>query len=116
MERLKDVACVAGGVLLLVGLCLMITRREIASYIYLVGAVLFCVAQMLDFYKGESFVLKRLRLQQIIGAILLVVTGVLMLLLHHNEWIVCLMVAVVFELYSAFRIPKEYEKEKSVKK
>jgi hypothetical protein len=35
-----------------------------------------------------------------------------MLTMHRNEWIVCLAVAAVLELYTAFRIPQELEKEK----
>jgi hypothetical protein len=49
--------------------------------------------------------------QQVVDSLLLVVTGVLMFVMHHNEWIVCLTVAVVIELYTAFRIPQEYRKE-----
>ena len=44
---------------------------------------------------------------------LLVFTGVLMLLWHRNEWIACLSIAAVLELYTAFRIPQEEQKEKN---
>jgi hypothetical protein len=39
-------------------------------------------------------------------------TGVMMVMMHHNEWILGLTVAAVLELYTAFRIPQELEKEK----
>ena len=37
--------------------------------------------------------IRRLRRQQLMGAMLLVFTGVLMLLWHRNEWIACLSIA-----------------------
>ena len=37
---------------------------------------------------------------------------VLMFTMKRNEWIVCLSIAAVLELYTAFRIPQELEKEK----
>ena len=36
-----------------------------------------------------------------------------MLLWHRNEWIACLSIAAVLELYTAFRIPQEEQKEKN---
>ena len=31
---------------------------------------------------------------------------------YNNEWILCLTIAAILELYTAFRIPNEMEKEK----
>jgi cytochrome b subunit of formate dehydrogenase len=111
MEKLRKILTVLGGLMLLVGACLMITKWKDAPYIYTIGAVLFGIMQVMDRYTGNSIVLKRLRVQQVVASLLLVVTGVLMFVMHHNEWIVCLTVAVVIELYTAFRIPQEYRKE-----
>ena len=60
---------------------------------------------------GKNIIIRRLRRQQLLGAMLLVLTGVIMLLWKRNEWIVCLTVAAVLELYTAFRIPQEEAKE-----
>ena len=111
MKKLRDILYVAGGIVMILGACLYVTRWSAAPYVYLVGAVLFAAMQITDTYKGSSFVVKRLRRQQIIGAVLLVVAGILMLVLHRNEWMVCLLVAAIFELYTAFRIPKELERD-----
>lgn len=117
-----------GGVLLLVGAMAMITGWDFAPYIYLFGSVMFASAQMSDRYDGDDMILKRLRLQQVLGSILLVITGFLMFsgnyhqqlmfnnsmndtlrtfllsLTAKNSWIVTLCIATLFELYSSFRI------------
>ena len=117
-----------GGVLLLVGAMVMITSWDYAPYIYLLGSVMFASAQMSDRYDGDDMILKRLRLQQVLGSILLVITGFLMFsgnyhqqlmfnnsmndtlrtfllsLTAKNSWIVTLCIATLFELYSSFRI------------
>ena len=48
----------------------------------------------------------------LVGAVLLVFAGVLMFVTRHNEWVLCLTVAAILQLYTAFRIPAELEKEK----
>jgi drug/metabolite transporter (DMT)-like permease len=102
-----------GALLVLVGAMLQITRWELSPYIYTVGAVLFAYVQvMMGRYDGKNLIIRRLRRQQIIGAILLVFAGVLMFTSKRNEWIVCLTIAAVLQLYTAYRIPSELEKDK----
>ena len=66
----------------------------------------------MDRYDGKNLIIRRLRRQQILGAVLLVFTGVLMFVTHNNEWILCLTIAAILELYTAFRIPNELQKDK----
>ena len=101
-----------GAVLLLIGAMLQITRWEISPIIYTIGAVLFAYVQVMSRYDGNNLIVRRLRRQQIIGAVLLVFAGVLMFVTRHNEWVLCLSAAAVIQLYTAFRIPSELEKEK----
>ena len=102
----------AGAVLTLAGAILQITRWEFSPYIYIIGAVLFAYTQVMDGYEGKNLIIRRLRRQQILGAVLLVFAGVLMLVTHNNEWILCLTIAAIFELYTAFRIPNELQKDR----
>lgn len=128
MNKMLNVVMTIGGVLLASGAMLMITGWDLAPYMYLFGSVLFASAQLSDRYDGDDMILKRLRMQQVTGAILLVVTGFLMFsgkyheqlmfndsmnetiraflltLTARNSWIVTLSIATLFELYSAFRI------------
>ena len=96
----------AGAVLLLAGAVLQITRWELAPYLYTLGAVMFGYVQVMgNRYDGRNFIIKRLRRQQIFGAVALVFTGVLMFTMKRNEWIVCLSIAAVlnFIRLSVFR-------------
>ncbi len=115
MSKSYNIISMAGAVLLLAGAVLQITRWELAPYLYTLGAVMFGYVQVMgNRYDGRNFIIKRLRRQQIFGAVALVFTGVLMFTMKRNEWIVCLSIAAVLELYTAFRIPQELEKEKIV--
>lgn len=105
-----QIAYAVGGLLMAAGALLYVTRWAGASWLFIGGALLFGCAQLADKYTGDSFVVRRLRRQQMLASLLLVATGVLMLTLSHNEWVVCLLVAAVIELYTSFRIPHELEK------
>lgn len=112
MKQAYSVIQMAGAVLLLVGAVLQITRWELSPVIYTVGAVMFAYVQVVSRYEGRNLIIRRLRRQQILGAVLLVFAGVLMFVTRHNEWVLCLTVAAILQLYTAFRIPSELEKEK----
>lgn len=101
----------AGAGLLLLGAVLQITRWDFAPFIYTVGAVMFGYVQVMgNRYDGKNFIVKRLRSSNLwchcIGF-----AGVLMFTMNRNEWIVCLSIAAILELYTAFRIPQELDKE-----
>ena len=112
MKKIQQATYIIGGILLLLGAILYITKWVWAPYIYIAGSFMFGAMQMLDRYTGTNIILQRLRRQQIVGAIALMLTGILMLASKQNEWLLCLLIGCIFELYTAFRIPQEYEKEK----
>ena len=94
----------------LTGAAVFITGWFYAPYIYTIGAGLFALAQVNTPVKGKGKTLKRLRVQQIFGALALILTGAFMFTTRGNEWIACL------RDYSAghhFDGPQEEEKEKS---
>ena len=98
---------IIGALLLLGGAALMITGWTLAPYLFCVGALLFAAMQMTDRYEGQDITVKRLRRQQLIGSLMLLVTGVLMFVERHNGWIVTLTIAAVIQLYTAFRMPEK---------
>lgn len=113
MKKSYSYLQILGSLLLLAGAMLQITRWELSPYLYTIGSILFAYVQVMDGYVGKNLIVRRLRRQQILGAVLLVFTGVLMFVTKHNEWILCLTVAAILELYTAFRIPAELDKEKN---
>ena len=114
MKKFGKYITMLGGILLLIGAVMHVGESTISSCLFLIGAILYGYVQVMgDRYEGSNFIIRRLRRQQIFGAMLLVFTGVLMFFSRHNEWIVALTVATVFELYTAYRIPAELKKEES---
>ena len=112
MKKIYNYIYFIGGILLVLGAALYITKWVWAPYMYIVGSFMFGAMQMLDRYTGSNFILRRLRRQQHLGAVVLMLAGILMLVCKQNEWILCLLVGCLLQLYTAFRIPQEYEKEK----
>ena len=111
MKKIQQAIYILGGILLVAGAALYITGWAWVPYMSITGSFMFAAMQMLDRYTGKNLVLRRLRRQQLLGAIALMLAGVLMLACKHNEWILCMLVGCLVELYTAFRIPQEYEKE-----
>lgn len=107
-----------GGILLPLGAVMPLFAPEVASFVFTAGALLFCPLQINDAYEGSNLVIRRLRRQQVLGAMLLLVTAGLMLTQHFgippfrsSEWKVTLLIATVLEVYTIFRIDNEQKKE-----
>ena len=110
MKQLVPALFAVGALMALVGAAVFITRWIYAPYIYTIGAGFVALAQINTPVKGKSKTLKRLRIQQIFGAVALVLTGAFMFSTRGNVWIACLTIAAILELYTAFRIPQEEAK------
>lgn len=118
LNRFQNMIFAAGAVLLLVGAATFPILDEIAFYCYTIGAFCFGAMQLYASYEGTNWVIRRLRRQQILGALCLMLVSVAMAMnlfrfgfAQHNEWIVLLTIGCVLEVYTAFRIPSELEKE-----
>ena len=110
MKQLVPALFAVGALMALVGVAVFITGWVYAPYIYTIGAGFVALAQINTPVRGKSKTLKRLRIQQIFGAIALVLTGAFMFFTRGNDWIACLTIAAILELYTAFRIPQEEAK------
>lgn len=120
--NLKSILLQMGGILLVAGAILPMVPplREWAAVTFSAGALLFGSMQLLDRYDGPNFVIRRLRRQQILGAFALMIAAALLVMktygvgpvpIRGDEWKIALIVAAILELYTAFRIPQEMEKE-----
>lgn len=110
--KIRSILFRIGGVLVLAGAGSFITGWQGAPYLYATGAVLFAIPQLTDKYEGPNVIIRRLRRQQIFGALMLLMTIFFMFTGKHNEWIACLTIAALLELYTSFRLSQEEEKEK----
>ena len=111
MKQLIPAFFTVGAVMVLVGAASYITGWLLSPYIYTVGATLVALAQINSPSKSKSTNVRRLRAQQVLGAMILVGAGALMLFTSGNEWIVALTIGTILELYTSIRIPQEEAKE-----
>lgn len=111
MKKIIPALYAVGAVMALIGAAVYITGWIYAPYVYTIGATLFALAQINSPYQGENKNIKRLRRQQILGALFLVAAGAFMFFTNKNEWVAVLTIGAVIELYTSFRIPQEERKE-----
>ena len=120
LTPLQNILYMAGGILLLIGAALPLFPLPmwVAVGVYSLGAILFVWMQVLASYEGSSFVVRRLRHQQLIGAAMLIVAAVMMAgewqrwqYCRHGEWKVALCIGAILQLYVAFRISSELDKK-----
>lgn len=134
-NRLIEAFMVTGGLMLLAGAASYITGWTYSPYFYLVGSLLFASGQLADRYEGDDPIVKRLRFQQVLGALFLLLTAALMFsgplhdrlladmgeggkmrsfllaMTRKNNWILTLSIGAIFELYPAFRMDR-FSKER----
>lgn len=118
LNKWQAVIQAIGALLVLVGSVVYITQWKGAFYLFSIGVVCFTFMQWMAGYEGCNLVVRRLRRQQLLGALCMVLSAIAMGMqtfqigyAQSNEWIVCLTIAAVLELYTAFRIPAELDKE-----
>ena len=107
LSHLQSLAFTLGGLLLLAGALLPMvpTLSHYGPYVFSAGALLFGTLQLVQRYDGRSVTVRRLRRQQMLAA------ESRLLPLRGGEWKITLAVAAVLELYTAFRLPAELDKE-----
>ena len=85
MKQLVPALFGVGAVMALTGAAVFITGWIYAPYIYTIGAGFIALAQVNTPVKGKSKTLKRLRVQQIFGALALILTGAFMFTTRGND-------------------------------
>lgn len=104
-------------------------RQQAVCWVFLVGAVLFSVMQMMQAYEGTELAIKRLKHIQSLADVLFVVAGILMVDTAwgffrplfsdvytyfnyvYNKWVVVLLIAAVVEVYTMHRLDHELSKK-----
>lgn len=87
--------------------------------IFALGTVCYASMQILMSYEGQNIIIRRLRRQQILSDVLLLVTAILLIMntwhvgpIKGDLWKLTLTIAAVMQLYTAFRIPQELKRDK----
>ena len=109
-------------------------HREVACWVFLVGAVVFAVIQSMQIYEGNNTTIRRLKKILNVADLFFVLAAILMVdTCHHfllplfrnggsdgyytyieyvyNKWVVLLLVAAILEVYATFRISNEMGRE-----
>lgn len=100
--------------------------RDVAPYVFAVGALAYVAMQVQQSYEGDNFTISRLRRIMLISDVLLIGVAALMFADHgnpfgldhltwlkyvHNNWLVVLLIAAVLQLYTVYRIDMEIQRE-----
>ena len=108
-----------GALLMLGGAAVFLLMPVWAAILYSAGVLLYAPLRMLQRYDGQNFVIRRLRRQQLLGQLAFLCAACCMIMqafnfgfARRNEWVVCLVIGCILELYTTFRIPAELKKEK----
>lgn len=124
LNSLQNLVFRTGAVAFVAGLGLHLFMPFAGMVIYVLGMLAFVSMQFLARYEGNDLVLMRLRRQQLVSDVFFVLSGVIMMMqelkmgpmeLRRNQWTVVLVAGCVLQLYTAFRIPSELEKQHRAK-
>lgn len=131
LNKLQSLIFLTGGAMMVVGAgCFaLMWQQKIACWIYLAGALMFGVMQMMQEYQGNNFTVKRLKRIMSLADIFFILSGFLMVdrvyrflqsafdnyLTYYNtiynKWVVLLLIAAILEMYTMHRIEHELSKE-----
>ena len=120
---------IAGETLVVIGAAAWMPMRDVGSWLFVAGVVLFAVGRFLQapFYLKYSerdpreLTLRRLYNQRVIGMVALILSATLMFMptgfyygvyLGTTSWLVLFMIFVVVEVYTVFRISAVNKEEK----
>ncbi len=127
-ERILVGVSNVGETLVVIGAVIWITGWHLAEYLFVAGTLLFAVGRFLERHpQNSNITLKRLYIQRIIG-ILFLIAAMLLMTFHSqvngfsisdyqvrstaSAWLLPFTIFAVIEVYTAFRIPSEQNKER----
>ncbi|MGI6243511.1 MAG: hypothetical protein ACOYJK_08280 [Prevotella sp.] len=131
LSRIQSIIFLAGGALMVVGAgCFaLLWQQRVACWVFLVGALMFAVMQIMQSYEGRDLTIRRLKRIQSLADILFVIAGILMAdnvfgffrplfsnIVDYanymaNKWVVVLLIAALIEVYTVHRIDHELSKK-----
>ncbi len=113
-SKLKNTIFQLSAILILIAAVAYYFYPGIAAYIMIAGAAGYTAITFTTPYPGKSFRGKRLFNMQVLACLLICVSAYLMFI-DMNGWVVTLLIAAVFTLYSTIAMSMEYKKEQEGK-
>ena len=131
LSNFQSALFLLGGVLMVIGAgCyVFMWRQQAACWIYLVGACLFGVLQLMQTYEGRNTTVKRLKRIMSLADVFFIFAGLVMtenayrlaqplfssyttyLEALYNKWVLLLLVAAILEVYTMHRLSSELAKD-----
>jgi hypothetical protein len=105
-QSIRTILFNCSGLLLLTGALLYMTQLSFAPYLFAIGAAGIAVCHLTAPVKHLSLRFRRLQIFNVIAGLLMVIASVFMFK-HQNEWILCLTIAAILQLYTTFVHPKK---------
>ena len=103
---------------MVVGLVILMAEPKVGFLMYTVGVLAYSAVLLQGDYTRHGVVVRRLYGQRVIGCGFLLAAAVLLSMqvyrygmFQRNEWVVALAIGTVLQLYTAWRLPSELEKE-----
>lgn len=109
-EKIRSYLFSISALLLLIGAILHFSKMWIAPYLFAIGSAGLAVCYLTLSVKQMGFRHRRLHRYNVMASLLLIFASGLMFA-ARNEWVICLTVASLFILYTAFVTPKEKQEE-----
>lgn len=110
-QKTRSILFMLSALLLLTGAVLYITSWSLSPYLFAVGAAGLTLAYATEPKKETDVRKKRLQRYNLIAGVLMIASSMLMFN-DRNEWMLCLSISALLQLYVAFVYPKD---EKEVK-
>lgn len=131
LSNIQSALFLFGGVLMVtgVGCYSFLWHQQVACWVFLAGACLFGILQLMQSYEGRSMVIRRLKRIMSLADMLFIFSGMVMvdnayklsaslfgsyttyLEAVYNKWVLLLLVAAILEIYTMHRISSELAKE-----
>lgn len=120
LNHLQNIIFRVGAIAFVIGLGIRLFNPLLGMWLYVAGVLGFTTMQLLQRYEGSNFNIARLRRQQIMSDIAFLLSAAAMMSqdlrfgpawAHRNTWTLLLIVGCVLQLYTAFRLPQEIQKD-----
>lgn len=105
-SKVRTIVFNIAAVFVLAGAVLYLTQWRVAPYLFAIGAAGIAVCYLTLPVKDLDFRHRRLHRFNVFAGLLMIVASGLMFS-HRIEWVLCLTISAILQLYTAFITPKD---------